>query len=298
MRNWILATVMFATIPAAAIPGAGLGSAIIPRPVENPNGAPRTEDPALVLEQGVENMFGVELNGAEQRELKKMVRELEQIQIQQERPQKVNFVMDFFSQNEFRPIICVHFRGSLKIPALGKVTINAGGAIERTGCILTNTGNPWYWDYTKFQSYRMSGAGGLAGTGGAPWGGAGAGVSGGIYFGPKNTTRPFIGTYKYLKLSMDKGVASGYLMGAYADTERGRQGMLMLGGGGEIGWTAMMRFVKVLPKLEPGQASVLGFKVELGSIYNISEHPWYSRMLSGMNPISALSDFETYVAAN
>lgn len=290
MKNWILAAVTFVTLPAAAL--------TIPRPILNPGGHPRTEDPALVLEQGLENMFGNDLNQAEQRELKQMVRDLEQIQLQQERPQKVNFVMDFFSQNEFRPIFCVHLRGSFKIPALGKVTINAGGAIERTGCVLTNSANPWYWDYTKFKSYRMSGAGGLAGPGGAPWGGVGAGVSGGLYFGPKNTTRPFIGTYTYIKLGVERGPVGAHLMGAWSEGRNGRQGMLMLGGNGEIGWTAMLRFVRVLPRLEPGAVSVAGFKVEMGSIYNITEHPWLERLIAGQNPIDAFKDFETYVAAN
>lgn len=297
MRHWILATVMFATIPAAAIPGAG-AIASIPRPQQENPQAPRSHDPAIVLEQGLENMLGQELNPRELRTLTQAVRELEQIQAQRERPQQVNFVYDFFSTNDFLPIICIHGRGSIKIPNIGPVTLGGfGGTMERSGCILTNSINPMAWDWRKFKSYRMSGV--STTNAGSVWGGLTVGASIGIYIGPKNNAHPFIGTYGFFRLVYDKGIGSANLMGAYSQGPRGRQAMIMGGGSVEIlSWRRVLEFAKVVPKIEPGVLALGPWKVEFGAQYDIAEHPWFHRLMNGESPYAAFKDFDTFVAAN
>ncbi len=279
---------------AVALPGAGMGSAIA-RPA-NPHTPPRTDDPAILVEQGFEQFLGRDLNRQEEAQLKVAMREFQEMQAEQERPQKASFAYDFLSANEFLPVFCIYGKASLKVPQIGSVkVIGAGGALEKTLCVLTNSLYPWAWRTSKFRSYVLDG--GALTNAGSAWGGLSAGLSGGIYVGPKNTTRPFVGKYKYGRLIFEKGVAAFTVQAAFNENN---QYIAMVGGTGELSWEALLRAVKVLPQIDPSKqtASVLGVKWEGGMYYSVVEFPWLDRKLRGWDNESTFADVDRYLAAN
>lgn len=276
----------------AALPGAGMGSAFA-RPDGPP---PRTTDPAILVEQGFEKFLGRDLDRREEAQLKIAIREFQQFQAEQERPQKASYATHFFSTNEFLPVFCLYGKVSGKVPKIGGLSLGGvGGATERTICVLTNSLYPWAWKPSEFHSYVMKGISGTSA--GSPWGGVSVGLSGGIYIGPKNTTRQFVGKYKFGRLMLEKGLANVNIQAAYNDNE---QYVVMVGAAGELSWEAILRAVRVLPKLDPSKqtASVAGLKWEGGLYYEVKEFPWFNRLLNGWDPISAFSDVEQYIAAN
>ncbi len=289
-ERFVFAVMMLAGIPSAALPGAGLGSM---RPPAH-NEPPRTEDPAIVVEHGFEQLLGRDLNRREAAQLKIAVREFQHIQAQQERPQQASFISDFFSHNEFLPVFCFYGKISGKLPKVGSVNVGGVGfSAERMPCLLTNSMLPWQWRTSKFKSYIMKGI--SATSAGAPYGGIAAGVSGGLYIGPKNTTRQFVGTYMFGRLMYEKGLVNVSVQAAYNDN---KQTLVMVGAAGEIGWDAMMRAVRVLPSVAQGTVSVAGWKFEGGMYYNVKEFPWFERLMNGWTPIAAFQDMEEYIARN
>lgn len=289
----ILAAAILLAPRAAALPGAGLGSAIA-RP-ENPHKPPRTDDPAILVEQGFEHFLGRDLNRREEAQLKIAMREFQEMQVEQEKPQKASYISDFISANEFLPVFCLYGKVSAKVPKLGSINVGGvGAAAEKTLCVLTNSLYPWAWRTSKFRSYILDG---IAGTSaGSAWGGIAVGLSGGIYVGPKNTTRPFVGKYKYGRLMFERGLGNINIQAAFNENN---QYVAMIGAGGELSWEALLRAVKVLPKIDPSKqtASVLGVKWEGGMYYSVVEFPWLDRVLKGWDTEATFSDLDRYLAS-
>lgn len=281
-------TLLLAQIPAAALPGMGAAS-LAPR-------APRTEDPREIVADGFEEIIGRELTAGETRQLNQAIKQLESVD--EPRMQRVALfdqAYDLWESYEKLPIICIYGKFSGKIPFSTKKFSLNGAAIgyEITPCLVLNSFNPWAWRLREFRSYVMQG-GSLAQNGGQ-FGGVAGGIFIGLYAGPRALAHPLIGTYGFMRLTLDRAIVKGSAQVAYSNN---KQMLAMIGVGGELSFDAIFRAFRLMPKADANSVSVAGVKAEVGMYFDVKEFPWFHRIVvQGMGPIDAFSDVNSYVAS-
>jgi hypothetical protein len=280
---------LLAQIPAAALPSMG-ASAMIPQ-------APRTDDPREVVAEGFEEIIGRELDNREMRHLNQAIKQLEVLPDGQ-RVQKVALfdqVYDLWESYEKLPIICMYGKFNGKIPfATSRFTLN-GLALgyEITPCLVLNSFNPLAWRLKEFRSYIMQG--GSFSQAGGNFGGVAGGLLIGVYAGPKALASPLIGTYGFVRVTLDRKLVKFAGQVAYSNN---KQVLAMVGVGAELSFDMVLQAMRLMPKVDAtGITTPLG-KIEVGMYFDVKEFPWFHRLVfQGMDPIAAFSDMNTYVAA-
>ena len=290
----LLACMILAQMPAAALPG--MGDAV-PRQ--------REYDPRLVVGEGFQQLLGRDLSNKEYQQIETFLLALEEAQ--QSPIQKASFLpngeqvnrfltrlMDF---SEVLPVICLYGKVSVKLPGTATFAVNGfSAAYEITPCLVLNSVMPWKLRVSEFRSYVLKG--GTIGAAEGKLGALAAGVVAGLYAGPKSLARPLIGEYLFSRFAIQKSGFKVIYQGAVSSQG---QKMVMVGVGGELSIDNMASLIlnlAGLPKLDiqglkPGQR-----RGELGTYYSVYEHPWFSRLLQGMSPVAAFADIDQYIAAN
>lgn len=253
-------------------------------------------NPRDILGDSFANLMGRPLNRAEKMQVDGAVDEMESFQ---ERPQKTSWIGDIISTTEVRPVVCLYGKVSGQILKLGSVSLGGlSGNTEIMPCLMLNSVNPFLWQASQFRSYVLQGFG----FGPTPgYGGVSAGILMGAYMGPKNVTRPMVGSYYYARYTLDKGVAKLTLQVAYGS---GGRYLILPGVGGELSFQSLLSTLKVLPKVvaqnsAPPAPGAPNKRLDFGVIMNIYQFPWFERLyVQRMSPLDVFKDVNEYIASN
>jgi hypothetical protein len=279
---------LLAQIPAAALPTMG-ANALKPE-------APRTEDPREVVADGFEDIIGRELDNRETRHLNQA---LAQLQTLDDHPQVHKVAMfdqvyDLWQSYEKLPVICLYGKFNGKIPfATSKFSLN-GLAIgyEITPCLVLNSFHPLAWRTKEFRSYVMQG---IFSQAGGQFGGVAGGLMIGVYAGPRNLASPLIGTYGFIRATLDRKIVKVPVQVAYSNN---KQILAMIGIGAELSFDAVLQAMRLMPKVDATGVTTPVGKIELGMYFDVKEFPWFQRLAhQGMNPIDAFADMNSYIAS-